>query len=113
MANASSQRHKSKLKTLIKKINNEISEMELTTGEYFGKRRPSKSNPDPNLTKEQNEKRAPKNQFGAFNMFSDTKILLRRGIRKLKGKPSESQLGKKRKKLQDYLKQMEEFNPNK
>lgn len=113
MQSTSSKRHQSKLKTLIRKINKEISGMELTTGEYFGKRRPSKSNPDPNLTQEQNEKRAPKNQFGAFNMFSDTKILLRRGIRKLKGKPSESELGKKRQKLQEYLKQMEKLNPNK
>jgi len=115
MAKASSMRNKSRVKTLIKKINNEISNMELTTGEMAAGTNPyrkdlsKRSYKDKNLTNEQNLKRSPK----SWSNFNDMKVFAKRAIRMLRGKPSASDLGKKRERLQGYLKQMEDLQSNK
>jgi|TARA_B100000035_G_scaffold309643_1_gene316138 hypothetical protein len=111
MTDAPSQRHKSKMKTLIRKLNNDISNMELTTGEMAAGTNPyredlSKRNwKDKNLTREQNLKRIPE----SWSNFNDAKVMARRVIRMLRGKPLASALGKKRAKLQDHLKKMEQL----
>tara|TARA_Y100000004_G_scaffold28186_1_gene28913 strand:- start:985 stop:1338 length:354 start_codon:yes stop_codon:yes gene_type:complete len=114
MKDAPSQRQKSRIKTLIKKINNEISNMELTTGEMAAGTNPyredlsKRSYKDKNLTREQNLKRIPE----SWSNFNDAKVFAKRVIRMLRGKPSASDLGKRRERLQGYLKQMDQLKVN-
>lgn len=92
---------KRKAKSLINRINEDLSNMKLTSSEVLQ----YKFKPDPNLSKAQQKKRQP----DSTSMFSDAKILLRRGISKLKGKPSSSELVKQRTKLQNHLEKINDF----
>tara|TARA_B100000579_G_C22555730_1_gene721919 strand:+ start:60 stop:380 length:321 start_codon:yes stop_codon:yes gene_type:complete len=98
---------KRKAQSLIKQINRDLSNMKLTHSEVLQ----HKFKPDPNLSRAQQRKRQP--DSGAWNMFSDTKTLLRRGIAKLKGRPSSSDLVKQRTTLLNHLNKIKEFEKGK
>jgi 3-phenylpropionate/cinnamic acid dioxygenase small subunit len=94
-----------KAQSLIKQINKDLSNMKLTSSEVLQ----YKFKPDPNLSEAQQKKRQP----DSTSMFSDAKILLRRGIAKLKGKPSSSDLVKQRTTLFNHLNKIKEFEQSK
>jgi len=109
---------KRKAQSLIKQINRDLSNMKLTSNEVLKYSNPNVhpkklAKPDPFLSEEQRKKREPNTSNTVSSMFSDAKILLRRGLRKLKGKPSSSELVKQRTTLLNHLEKIKEFEKSK